>query len=382
VVVGTLSFAAGWYESNACRADEVEYTSPFTENAGAQKKQKGFSALKSKITSFFRRKKSTPIITDDPLSLANKVEHPDPGLFVSMARVQENSDHADIAASNYLQALNVDNNYLDALLGYGRLLDRQGKLAEANEIYKRAVAAHPKEPTAYNDLALCLARRGMYQESVSVFQQAITLAPTDKRYRNNLATVLVRTGASAEAVRILQGANDAAVAHYNVGFLLQKEGRHAEAIEQFKSALAANPRLLAAQQWIDRLSKANPALASGSSSQLASGNSSPTFGSHVPQLQTVAQLRAPVPSPRPSYLDHRNRSKVLPSKNLEGPMLAPRQPISGSNGTIRVPGRKAPNGDWGVPPSPNDPFGTKGPNANPPAPLPAVDTEFYSTGRF
>jgi tetratricopeptide (TPR) repeat protein len=127
-------------------------------------------------------------------------------------------------------------------------------LERATENYLEAVKYHPKEAIAFNDLGLCYARRQKYDEALAALQRAVELQPDRVLYRNNIATVLVVQGRIDEALQHLTDAHGAAVAHYNIGFLLNKRGQQAQALQQFALALQADPNMTDARQWIDSLS--------------------------------------------------------------------------------------------------------------------------------
>ena len=84
-------------------------------------------------------------------------------------------------------------------------------------------------------------------------QQAVALRPQHALYRNNLASVLVVLGRTDEAYAQLAAVHGKAVAHYNLGYMLQRRGSKDLAVAQFELALAADPSLEAAQQWLAAL---------------------------------------------------------------------------------------------------------------------------------
>jgi len=188
----------------------------------------------------------------DPVSLATKAT-PSPGLYVAAARLSEQAGRAVEAEGHYQKALQIDPRHADALVGYARLKDRQGELQEAVELYRRAAKAYPKDPSILNDLGLCLARQRRFAESITALEEAIRLAPKEWRYRNNVAMILVETGEVEAAVSRLKSAQGEAVAHYNVGYLLQKKGDSEAAARHFAKALEKNPSLVAARIWLEKL---------------------------------------------------------------------------------------------------------------------------------
>ena len=103
----------------------------------------------------------------DPTSLQAGTPKLRPDLCVSLARIYESRENYPAAAAQYDKALSIDPNDLGALVGYGRLFDRQNQLVEATTYYERATTTHPQSARAWNDLGLCYARRGMFDQSVA-----------------------------------------------------------------------------------------------------------------------------------------------------------------------------------------------------------------------
>ena len=79
--------------------------------------------------------------------------------------------------------------------------------------------------------------------------------PTSRATRNNLAALMVEAGQPQEAFRQLRAVYDEPVAHYNLGFLLNKRGLKPAALQEFSTALQMSPGMGLARQWVERLSK-------------------------------------------------------------------------------------------------------------------------------
>jgi len=189
---------------------------------------------------------------DDPVSLATEAK-PGIELHVAVARLYMESGKLTEAAKHYQEALRREPNNLPALLGYAQLKDRLDEPAEARKLYLQAVRAHPKEASAHNNLALFYAGRGMLNESSAALAHAIQLQPKNQKYRNNMAQLLVTMGRPTEAFAQLSAVHRPAVAHYNLGYLLEKQGQSQAATEQFAIALQTDSSLVAARRGLERL---------------------------------------------------------------------------------------------------------------------------------
>lgn len=177
-----------------------------------------------------------------------------PNVFVAMAELSERSDNLDDAEAQYKKALDLDPNHLGALLGYAHLQDRRHNFEAAIKLYQQAQKKHPKEASVHNDLGLCYHRRGMLPEAAKELQRTVELNPDRKLYRNNLAAVYVDQGKSKEALAQLTIAHGEAVGNYNLAYLLVKKQDNPSALAHFRKAAEIDPTLVAAQQWIEKLS--------------------------------------------------------------------------------------------------------------------------------
>lgn len=197
------------------------------------------------------------VAPDDPVALSGAKAKPSADLHVSLAELRLKANDSEGAKQQYEKALVLDPHHLKCLLGLARLYDRQGDSVQAIRYYQRAVESHPDDATPLNDLGLCHARNGRLNESLDALQRAISLNGEKPLYRNNIATVLVEMGRVDEAIEHLAVVHGPAVAHYNVGYLLHRKGRDAEAASHFSSALVFDSTLAAAQQWLAVLNKSS-----------------------------------------------------------------------------------------------------------------------------
>ena len=190
--------------------------------------------------------------TDDPVSLKTQ---PKVGveLYVSVANLYVHSGKYPEAEEQYKKAMKLAPNDLRVLLGFAMLKDQMKQPDEALKYYQKAAEKHPKEPSVYNNLAIHYAKFGMDHEAIEAAQNAVDLRPREPRYRDNLAALLVEAGMPQEAFRQLREVYDEPVAHYDLGFLLNKRGIKSAASQEFSIALRLNPNMGLARQWVERL---------------------------------------------------------------------------------------------------------------------------------
>lgn len=239
--------------------------------------ESSFGQSVSKVFRLATTKKHKPP-TNDPTSLATKIKPVTPDDYVKLGITMERNGDTEGAREYFHKALEMQPHHLGALLSLARLFDRQGQFDRAMQNYAEASQHHTKDATTFNDMGLCLARQGKYEQAVTSLRRAVELKPDSRLYRNNIASVLVAQGRHDEALVHLTDAHGPAVAHYNLGYWLYKKGRDQLAIEQFQLALAENPAMDDAREFIDILTvppEAGESPAETGPTQIAESSSQP-----------------------------------------------------------------------------------------------------------
>ncbi|HWA63238.1 MAG TPA: sulfotransferase [Caulobacteraceae bacterium] len=129
-----------------------------------------------------------------------------------------------------------------AELGFQRAqaLHRQGRLAEAEGLYRAVLDIQPDHAGALHYLGLAQSQQGRARETVVSIRKSIAIRPTAAAH-NDLGLVLAALGdadgAQAEYRRALALDPDCLEAHNNLGNLLRAAGRAGEALAHFEAAL-------------------------------------------------------------------------------------------------------------------------------------------------
>lgn len=120
-----------------------------------------------------------------------------------------------------------------------------GRLAEAEQEFRKLIAAEPENADPMNSLAYMLADRGLrLPEAVELAQRALALEPGNPSYLDTLGWAQFKQGRTAEAVASLSKAaemltgNSVIQDHY--GDALAKSGKKAEALAAYQRALAGD----------------------------------------------------------------------------------------------------------------------------------------------
>jgi tetratricopeptide (TPR) repeat protein len=133
----------------------------------------------------------------------------------------------------------------------GDTLRAQGRSEEAMGEYIAANRVSPRDPATYAKLGSHLRRCGLVDEAVEKLEEAVRLSPSHRRYES-LAKALIAQGNLDEAWAALDRAlelADDSPGNYNLrAQILVEQGKHAEAVEAYCSAVALDP----SRTWIHR----------------------------------------------------------------------------------------------------------------------------------
>ena len=120
-------------------------------------------------------------------------------------------------------------------------LAQAGRLREAAQIYRSALAKAPQDAEATHFLGVCLVRDGRRAEGLALVERSLNLAPDNAMYRQNCGLLLAEggdlAGADAQFRRIIGLEPGNAPAHNYLGMVCQRLGRFDEAIAAYHEAL-------------------------------------------------------------------------------------------------------------------------------------------------
>ncbi len=136
-------------------------------------------------------------------------------------------------------------------------LHREGRIAEAEAIYRRVLAQHPDHPDALHLLGALAVQAGRSDEAIALVLRAIARDGEVGAYHNTLG--LARraqgdlAGAAAAFARTLALQPRNSEAHLNLGNLAQDRGDLAGAAEHYRRAIALAPDSAAANSNLGNL---------------------------------------------------------------------------------------------------------------------------------
>jgi predicted O-linked N-acetylglucosamine transferase (SPINDLY family) len=131
------------------------------------------------------------------------------------------------------------------LLNRALAFHRQGRLADAEQLYLAAIKAAPHDAAAPHLLGVVCAQQGRNREALELMATALKLKPDAPEILSNYGNVLKSEGRAAEALasfdRAIALKPDYAAAWTRRGQALRDLGRLPEALESVNRALAFNP---------------------------------------------------------------------------------------------------------------------------------------------
>lgn len=132
----------------------------------------------------------------------------------------------------------------------GLINQQTGRLAAAEGLFLDAIAGDDREAGYQVSLGVLLTRTGRQREAVGHFEKALALAPGDRQAQYQLAMTLYRLGDLDDALKAFEKARllnpDNAGLLVNMGSVLNALGRTGEAIELYRRAIRIDPTQAAA----------------------------------------------------------------------------------------------------------------------------------------
>jgi tetratricopeptide (TPR) repeat protein len=132
-----------------------------------------------------------------------------------------------------------------ALLRQGVTFHQQGQLAQAEALYRQALALAPRNFDALHLLGVIRHQAGRSAEAIALIGQALAIKPNEAPAHSNLGQALAETGRLEDAVasfdRALALQRDFADALLNRGNVQARLRRHGDALASYEAVLALRP---------------------------------------------------------------------------------------------------------------------------------------------
>ncbi len=145
----------------------------------------------------------------------------------------------------YQATLEKNPNCWMAHYGLGLSLFKTGRMQDAIEQFRQAIALKQDYFEAHNNLGVTLVQLGRPKEAIEEYGQALVVKPDYIEARNNLGVALVQTSQPQEAIEhyreALRQKPDYVEALSNLGSAYKALGQYQKAIEQYEKALKLRP---------------------------------------------------------------------------------------------------------------------------------------------
>lgn len=203
--------------------------------------------------SFFQQGKSQQAVVEFEKALAADPKHWKAHNNMALASID--LGELELAEAHYRESLAIEPQpaiYSD--LGF--VLERQGMVEEANELYRKSLELDPGSASAHYNLAGSLARRGEFAAAERHFRAALEERPNAQTF-TGLGIVLGQQGRVDEAVASLRRAIEEdprqPTAYDRLGTILLEQGKLDEAAAQFQALLGMRPSAVAHQKLAEVL---------------------------------------------------------------------------------------------------------------------------------
>jgi Tfp pilus assembly protein PilF len=175
------------------------------------------------------------------------------------AKALEKSGHEADAIVQYEKARQLNPRLTQVSRRLAVLYDRQCDYSKAQAEYKLALAANPRDPGLLNDLGYHFYERGDWMQAEKWLLRALEADPSYQRAWVNLGLVLGQQERYEESYDAFTKVVNPAEARGNVGVILARQGKHGEAKEALRQALALEPDLKPARVVLAKLESPEPA---------------------------------------------------------------------------------------------------------------------------
>lgn len=142
------------------------------------------------------------------------------------------------------------------LIGRALNFHQQGRIDDAEKLYKQVLASEPRHAVATHFLGMAAWQRGDLAAGERMMRESIALDGAVPDFHNNLGLLLRDTGrveeALAEFARTLEADPGWLEAYNNRALTLEAQGRWDDAIAAYRTAIEREPRFAAARQNLAR----------------------------------------------------------------------------------------------------------------------------------
>jgi len=174
-------------------------------------------------------------------------------LHVAYGHFEVQAGQPDEARKSYDRALSENPRSVEAVLGLARLDQLADKPKEAEAGFQRALKMRPGDPEVLAACGQLYASQKRWPEAMQYLNAAVVAAPSVVMYKHELAKAEIRAGEINAGLAVFTQLVGPDKAHYNVAFLLAKEGKSDAAALECRAALSVNPQFEPARTMLNQI---------------------------------------------------------------------------------------------------------------------------------
>ena len=166
-------------------------------------------------------------------------------VFTILGAVLQGQGKLQEAVEIYDNAIQLKPDFPEAYCNRGIVLQKLGQIEKAVENYEKAIQLKPDYAEAYNSRGAALKDTGQLKQAVESCEKAIQLKPDYAEAYNNRGAAHQAMGDMEQAVKSYEKAfelkPDYAKAYYNHGVALQAMGQLGQAVQSYEKAIQLKP---------------------------------------------------------------------------------------------------------------------------------------------
>lgn len=161
--------------------------------------------------------------------------------LLAWARYQEDIGEYAEARKMYHELQIAYPKNLEAHLGMARIEILTGRSQQAEQLLSEMKKDYPDNSSIKVELGRLYSQQEEWDKAIREFEDACDVEPDDQNCRYELGVALARAGKFDQALSHLTFAVGAPAANYNIGYILNEQGKEADAAEWIQNALQMHP---------------------------------------------------------------------------------------------------------------------------------------------
>jgi len=167
---------------------------------------------------------------------------PDRAAYNNLGNALQKQGKLEEAIESYRKAIEIQPDYIYAHNGLGNVLREQGKFGEAIEAYRKAIEIQPDFVYAYNGFGYVLNKQGKLEEAIKACREAIEIQPDNADTWSNLGWIYLSMNELSEAETALQkswelSGHNHSHALMNLGHIQLLQGEKEQAIAVYGNSI-------------------------------------------------------------------------------------------------------------------------------------------------